>query len=276
MIYVDAELLQPSSEWAEEAAVVMQLLINSNPEDRDALIERYSNLWRAVRDDLRRMSTGKCWYCETADIRADCPVDHFRPKKRVAEVTDHPGYWWLAFDTTNFRYCCTFCNSRRIDQDTGVGGGKADHFPLLDESTRAYGPDDDAFAECPILLDPVDPEDPTLLWFDERGEALSRRSESENPTDFERATKSIELYHLNHSYIVSARAAVAAAIQRRVKRIDTYLLRENTEPTARQAIKAEMREIRRLMDGATPFCATARCVLRGYRTRPWVEQMLGL
>jgi uncharacterized protein (TIGR02646 family) len=276
MIYVDADLLQPPKEWADQAATVMLMLIAASSDERDTIIEQHSALWRDLKENLRLLSHGKCWYCESIEIRSDCPIDHFRPKKRVAGVPLHPGYWWLAFDTENFRFCCTFCNSRRIDQETGVGGGKADHFPLEDEARRAYTPEDDAFAECPTLLDPTDPQDPPLLWFDERGEATPRRTQNENAADFRRAETSIELYHLNHSQIVSSRAAVAATIRRRVKNVDAYFGRQSPvlEAAARQALRSELKEIKRLLDRATPLSATARCVLQGYRSRPWVEQLL--
>lgn len=280
MIYIDADLLQPPKEWSDQAAAVMQMLLTASETERDEIIEKHSALWREIRNDLRRLSHGKCWYCESIEIRSDCPVDHFRPKKRVAGVPDHPGYWWLAFDITNFRFCCTFCNSRRIDQETGFAGGKVDHFPLEDEAARAYSPEDDAFAECPTLLDPTDPLDPPLLWFDERGEATPRRSRDENLTDFRRAQTSIELYHLNHSQIVSTRAAVAAAMRRHVRNVDAYLRRQTpdlpADTTTRQALRSELKDIKRLLDRATPFSAAARCVLQGYRSRPWVDEVLAL
>ena len=101
------------------------------------------------------LSDDKCWYCESKQIRLDRHVDHYRPKNSVAECADHPGYWWLAFRSYNYRYSCTYCNSRRVDQRSGQAGGKADHFPLRDESRRAFSPDDPIDDEQPTLLDPT-------------------------------------------------------------------------------------------------------------------------
>lgn len=47
------------------------------------------------------MSNGKYWYTESIQLGTDVDVDHFGPKKRIAERCAegdaHPGYWWLAY-----------------------------------------------------------------------------------------------------------------------------------------------------------------------------------
>jgi hypothetical protein len=129
------------------------------------------------------------------DVRSDNAVDHYRPKSRVAECPKHPGYWWLAFDWTNYRFSCTFCNSLRRDDQTESLGGKKDRFPLRDESRRAFGPDDTLDDEEPVLLDPTWFGDPPILWFDEDGRATENPSvASEGSFPHARATVSIEAY----------------------------------------------------------------------------------
>ena len=112
----------------------------------------YDHIWRELKDGLAELLHDKCWYCESPITRSDNAVDHFRPKNCVSDaINQHDGYKWLAFDRFNFRYACTYCNSRRLGVNTA--GGKADRFPLIDETSRVYseGPIDQ---EYPMLLDP--------------------------------------------------------------------------------------------------------------------------
>jgi len=94
---------------------------------RSSAIKARASLWQEAGKALRKVSARKCWYCEARQDRSDMPVDHFRPKNRVAECPEHPGYHWLAFDWRNYRYACTYCNSHRRDVDHGTAGGHKGH-----------------------------------------------------------------------------------------------------------------------------------------------------
>jgi uncharacterized protein (TIGR02646 family) len=124
---------------------------------RAAGINERRTVWADLKELLGSLSHKKCWYCEARQERSDMQVDHFRPKNRLSEegCADHPGYWWLAFDWRNFRFCCTYCNSRREDPRTGTKGGKADRFPLREEARRCRTPEDILSDEQPVLLDPT-------------------------------------------------------------------------------------------------------------------------
>ena len=99
----------------------------------------HSGIWRELKDRLGELLHDKCWFCETQIDRSDNAVDHFRPKKAVSGTANpHAGYRWLAFALENFRYSCTYCNSRRVDQIGGTAGGKANLFPLVNETKRVY------------------------------------------------------------------------------------------------------------------------------------------
>ncbi|MDJ0839198.1 MAG: hypothetical protein QNK37_21960 [Acidobacteriota bacterium] len=71
-----------------------------------------------------------CAFCQDGlnHWKHESEVEHFRPKKRVAEAPDHGGYWWLAYDFRNMFLSCSHCNKHF----------KQDHFPLDDGSTRAH------------------------------------------------------------------------------------------------------------------------------------------
>lgn len=62
-----------------------------------------------------------CGYCSRllpGNDRGD--IDHFRPKKEVAEAPDHGGYWWLGYKISNYVLSCSVCNRYR----------KSSKFPL--------------------------------------------------------------------------------------------------------------------------------------------------
>ena len=121
---------------------------------RKNAINAKSTIWAEAGKIVGKVMSEKCWYCETKETRSDMPVDHFRPKNSVAECKGHDGYWWLAFNWENYRYSCTYCNSRRVDVVTE--GGKQDHFPLLNPESRVFDETGDINAENPILIDPCD------------------------------------------------------------------------------------------------------------------------
>ena len=128
-----------------------------------------------VRAALEELFSHKCAYCETRLPEATWNVEHFRPKGRIAENRDHPGYYWLTYEWTNLYPACVPCNQRRKDKpiwaDLGFGitGGKADQFPLIDEGTRAYGPDDDLGKEKKLLLDPCSDDPQRHITFSVTG-----------------------------------------------------------------------------------------------------------
>jgi hypothetical protein len=215
---------------------------------------------------------GKCWYCETFEIRGDMPVDHFRPKNSVFECKGkHPGYWWLAFQWRNYRYACTYCNSARDSE--GSKGGKQDHFPLLDPNTRAWTKADDHLKENPELLDPCELGDPDMLFFNEIGRAVA------NPTTVasdaqRRVETSVRIYHLNHFRLKRERKRIAQKIRINMGIVERLDAQPALTPSEKELRKDAIREIIRHVRATAAFCTSARCSLRGFRNLPWVEQIM--
>ncbi|PQJ40107.1 hypothetical protein BTN99_20190 [Vibrio campbellii] len=151
----------------------------------------------------------KCWYTETPQIGTDFDVDHYWPKGRVkladGEVLkrneeQHPGYWWKAFDIDNYRYSCIYANRSRED------GGKVDHFPLADESSRAWDEAANCDYEYRIILDPCSLEDVQLMSFEiETCKVASVFTEEENKHAYDRVKLSKKLLNLDEASIVSER-----------------------------------------------------------------------
>ena len=124
-------------DWFIKAKTLMGVIKKAKPEDRSGIINKTSSqkLWKDLKPFFEKASHKKCWYCESRQSRSDKAVDHFRPKGAIRDDSlGHAGYWWLAFEPKNYRYSCTFCNSRRKSDDTA--GGKWDYFPLEDDSKR--------------------------------------------------------------------------------------------------------------------------------------------
>ncbi len=218
-INYNIDFLEVSNDWKEKAETLTNSLLRENdPVERSKIIDENNDVWRDVKPILKEFSFRKCWYTESIQEGTDVDVDHFRPKKRVAEISrnasDNYGYWWLVFNLSNYRYSCIVSNRRRKDVDSGETGGKADYFPLCDESNRATTPACTLEDEQPLLLDPCRLSDTRLLMFNEGGEAMSRYSKEEDSRSHERAEISIKLYNLNHSDFVAARIKLRLELEK--------------------------------------------------------------
>jgi uncharacterized protein (TIGR02646 family) len=261
-----------SDRWIEKANNAAEEIKNLPILEINRAINRNSGVWRdhELREALENCMHKKCWYCETRDLRSDNPIDHFRPKNSVFECPDHPGYWWLAFNWRNYRFSCTYCNSRRIDRETGDKGGKHDHFPILNEEQRAMVPTDKIAFERPCLLDPTNANDPRLLFFDQYGRAVPRKNKDKDPIAFYRADKSIELYNLNHGKIRQKRAILYRAIFDAVEKIDVMKSDNSCD------VDYAMSNLAKMINEDAEFSAAARIYLMGLRSknREWLEELL--
>ncbi len=155
--------IQPSATWFARAVEKRErALAERDQHDADRSVYAAEEL----RTALARVFRDKCAYCESSLLNQDWDVEHFRPKGAVAESPSHPGYYWLAYEWTNLYPSCQLCNQRRrerkrwADSTPSAAGGKADQFPLLDETQRAMHHDAALTAEQPLVLDPCmdDPE----------------------------------------------------------------------------------------------------------------------
>jgi uncharacterized protein (TIGR02646 family) len=260
-------------EWFEKADKALEdIKLISDPKERAKAINTRDDVWKALRETFAELRKDKCWYCESNDSRSDRPIDHYRPKNAIAECDNHDGYWWLAFSWDNFRYCCTFCNSHRVDQEHGPAGGKHDHFPIWKDGVRATfercSPDD-LEREKPMLLDPCCPTDPRLLWFDEDGKPAPNPRACGSAGTFlhERVATSIQLYHLDHFKIVDRRQQLYQKIRLKLDQAEEKLrrLRDNADMTAQQSLGESVEELRKFMSPEKPYSAAAKCALMALR-----------
>ncbi len=220
-------------------------------------------IWKDMKDALAERSHDKCWYCEIVQERSDNNVDHFRPKAL---------YSWLAFELSNFRYACTYCNSLHKNPNTGETGGKGDHFPLVDESKRATveGEEDN---ESPLLLDPCRSQDPGQMDFRDDGQPCARYPN--HATRKLRAETSIRCYHLDSQALVEKRRELAAKLTKKIKDADKLIDRcDCGDPTIDGAFNALIADLSDAIADNSELSTFARKVISGARGKEWVEDIL--
>src|SRR4051794_1771095 len=87
--------IKPNAAWFARAdAGIAKALRDGSAHKVSRSIYAHGEVKRA----LEELFYGKCVYCETDLHRWDWDVEHFRPKGRVFERSDHPGYFWICYD----------------------------------------------------------------------------------------------------------------------------------------------------------------------------------
>lgn len=194
-------IIEPDVRWFREARHL------GRKAEREGAAHEPNEHYRhaQVKTALEKLFNGKCAYCETRLADSAWNVEHYRPKRRIRERPDHPGYYWLTYTWTNLYPACVPCNQRRKDAphwDSPRGSaaqGKFDQFPIDDESMRAMSPADSLADELPYLLDPCE-DDPSLyLCYGIQGEI--------DPIDDDIfGEKTIEICHLRRYRLTIGRA----------------------------------------------------------------------
>ena len=271
MRYISLNGYTPSTGWLKRAQQSLDEISGLPLDQRSEALKSKASVWQALKDELKSKSHDKCWYCESKRHRTDDAVDHYRPKAQVTENPTHEGYWWLAFDWHNYRFSCTYCNSRRSDANTS--GGKQNHFPLINECKRACYPGDAICEEQPLLLDPLVRTDPGLLWFQEDGSAVARYPD--RPILSNRANVSIDCYYLNYIQTVELRKELFISIRALVEDGNYYFDKyAEGDQLAYHALNRVVEQLQKLLDEDAEFSSAARCFLAGYRSCAWVQQLL--
>lgn len=277
MRFIDLEKLKPkirhliaALEEAHDA-----VMTETNCERRAKLINKYRPRWTALRQAFDAYSYEKCWYVECRNPGTDDDIDHFRPKLGVKEEPDHPGYYWLAFDWRNMRLSCHRANRPRINPETGVAGGKAEHFPLVDPLMRARSPADDLAREVPALLDPTNPADPVLLSFKPNGEVdLSPEYKGQPVAEVKFEASRIYL-HLNWPKFRDARVILYNEIERIVDRGEREAPQDYSGVhAAGEAFMAAIRDLRTAMDPREEYSAAARVYVESFKHVWWVREIV--
>jgi hypothetical protein len=271
MRWIDQEKIELPEGWLAKAAAAKKKM-----EDEDLKPDDLSDVWTGLKSNFSTLSDKRCWICEAPAARSDNAIDHFRPKNRVAEALKEPsGYKWLAFDYRNFRYICTFCNSRRCDVIGGTAGGKADHFPLRDEAVRAYLETDDLDDEEPMLLDPCEEADWKLLGCSvESGHPVAA---TDDPHDKERVNISIDLYHLHQDALKKMRLTQIRSLDQKISDAkDRYDELDGTSKRKKK-FSAALMAIKRVISPGSDFSGEMYNHVKKRRDAdyPWLQSLVG-
>lgn len=277
MIFIDLEQLKPhirhllpALQEAHEA-----VMKETDRERREKLIDHYRSRWIALREEFDRFSYCKCWYVECKNLGTDDDIDHFRPKLAVKEDEHHPGYYWLAFYWRNLRLSCHRANRSRINPETGITGGKAEHFPLIPPSIRAQSSTDDLSQEVPALLDPTNPRDPPLLSFKPNGEIDLSPDWKGDPVA-EAKFKASRLYlHLDWPKFRDARAILYNQIERAVDRGNRAAPKDYTQiHHANEEFINVIRDLVTKMKPDQEYSAAARVYVESFKHLWWIEKIV--
>lgn len=275
MRYIDIESNPPSVEWVEKAERLTQQLVGaSSNKERKRIIDKSTSHWKDFKSKLSELSHGKCWYSEAREIVSDYHVDHFRPKGRALQLdkTERDGYWWLAFDWRNYRLSGSICNSPHGGADKHTHG-KWDYFPLKAGSSCATSPSHDLSDELFYLLDPTDPDDPSLLTFDETGKPVP--AADDDTWEYERASVTIDLLHLEYTPLVNERKKVWNKCIRLINEAQNKMREQaqRTSVTTKARIKHIFMELREMIASEAELSSVAQsCLLSsGYK---WARKIV--
>ena len=132
-------------------------------------------LWSKFKAELSAAQNGRCGYCELP-VTAGAPgdVEHYAPKNDIKGFTGAPGeegkevpysykvkgrkpvllaeqgYWWLAYDWSNYVLACWVCNSQ----------WKGNLFATTPSRGKRRLPPTRRTREVPLILHPFGAEDP--------------------------------------------------------------------------------------------------------------------
>lgn len=216
--------IRPNQKWFENA----QTATDKALQEKNNHIPQ-QNIYQSleVKVSLEKLFEYKCAYCENFLEESGWNVEHYRPKGRVFERIDHPGYYWLTYDWNNFFPSCVPCNQKRKDlpiwddKTLGETAGKADHFPVVNEENRAMKPEDDLEKEEPLLINPCEEDPENFLTYDVLGNILASKNEN-------KAENTIKYYNLKRKRLVRKRKIIIEAAIDFVKTIEQY--KKNNNP----------------------------------------------
>ncbi len=270
MIHIKVHPEEVKPEWLEKADRLTRELVECVDDEplgqtaaqkRFKIVDDNDDFWRGFKDLLLSWSHGKCWYSELRESGSDYHVDHYRPKGRVRAEgePDREGYWWLAFQWTNFRVAVSWVNSPHKGKGPSAQG-KADYFPLKPGS-HPVGPFGDIRDELPLLLDPVNETDILMVDFDENGSPVPTVGEWGEV----RVKSTTRILHLDAPQMIEARQRIWRDCERRIQRAHDVLNAPEVRYSADHASTAQhwISEVCQMLRPDAELSAVARaCVTK--------------
>ncbi|GLS42700.1 hypothetical protein [Methylobacterium brachythecii] len=230
--------------------------------------------WSDVKPVYMRFQHNKCIFCErplAGEVagKVEQDVEHFRPKNALKpwppkQPKGQPapyvfgtgaagaGYYWLAYELTNYAASCKPCNSTR----------KANYFPIASGNRGGAGQDvaalnagEQPFLPYPLGTVDVDPE--TLIAFD----GIVAKPIAADGPDHRRALVTIDFFGLN------TREELWADRFRTISDLWTKLELIETSSDARR-VETATRGVEDVLSDAAPQASCARSFYRLYKSDP--------
>lgn len=253
--------LQRSRDYA---ARLQELHQERNIQDRNQFIDDHASHWGKLKLWLQVLSLGKCWFSEVRELYSHSDVEHFRPKKEVKAIdgTVKDGYWWLAFDYTNYRLCGNVGNRKK-------GGW----FPLQAGSLVSRFDNRCEESEARYLLDPTDIDDVNLIAFDEEGNVIPAPGIS--GWEIQRVDETIKRLKLNeHEVLTEARKKIWQKVSREIEQFQSAKSRcaAGGNPAAREKACQHALNIRTMTREEAELSTVAKwCLL--FRNDPQLSRL---
>lgn len=237
MKYIIFPITAIDPDWKVKADRAALKASQKSGKDRQDYISSRNDVWAELKPALELLSDGKCWYTEARDKVSYWQVDHYRPKSI---------YPWLAFDWRNMRLTGGVPNVSKLD-----------HFPLVDESTRATIASPSTGLESPMLLDPTELEDVSLVTFTSSGEPTCARPN--DATAKLRVDTTIKITGLDSAKLCAARREKWRKCERKIKALRRLLeeKRQQDNTDAVDYLDELCRDLEELYADKAEFTATA-------------------
>lgn len=266
MIFIDISKLNIDNDWNSKSITLTSNMMSNIGSIKTifTIIDQNDKHWGKIKNELKKISYGKCWFSESRDVYSHYHVEHFRPKKKVInhDGTKRLGYWWLAFNFLNYRLCGSVGNSK-----------KGNFFAVKNNIAKIYT--DSIDDEVAYFLDPTNFRDCVLLSFDENGSAFSRNTDY-NSFDYERVNYTIKHLDLNYESLKTARKIKWKEIYTLIKDIDKLIIDYNTTQSNSNKVKLE-EKYKHVLKNIAPcaeFSSTAKACLKA-SGRDWAIDILG-
>jgi len=258
VIELPRDVPQEIKTWKIRALEITQEILRSATlEEKHILIDRYKDHWRndQLIKFLSDVSFEKCWYTETKFGGDYQEVEHFRPKKGTKNLDgkghdNHEGYYWLAFDLSNYRLCKSRPNRK-----------KGTYFPIINERCRAANQAESWQDEIPFFLDPLRSSDVLLLSFDDTGKPVPEELIGED--DLQRVNFTIEKYYLDERVLnIRRQQKWLAARTLYYSYVNALKDANSTKSIAqRQHAENELKKLQELLAKSAEFSSVAKASL---------------
>lgn len=266
MIFIDISKLKINNLWEAKSLKLTNDMI-SNVGDLNSIfgiIDYNDKHWGKIKEELKKISFGKCWFSESRDVYSHYHVEHFRPKKKVInyDKSNRDGYWWLAFNYLNYRLCGSVGNTK-----------KGNHFAIKRNIAFTYS--DPIEDEVIYFLDPNNIRDCGLITFDENGNARSRNPDI-NSFDYVRVNYTIEHLDLDYESLITARKIKWKDTYFLIKEIDKLIVDFNNNQSISNKTKLEEKynEVFKKIAPCSEFSSTAKACLKA-SGKDWAIDILG-